>query len=165
MLAIVLAVPALAYTDLSSYWQNHIKSFKQICKNVDRNEYYHYTMALQRYLMCFDYTCKNKLYYNGGYMDGDFGGRTEAAVLYLQEQLGFEKKYVDGIVGEKTWGAIARTLKVYTEEHTEVYPNYTKTRIRRPAGVPGEWVFELATYDGSENFYYVWENNKDITPI
>lgn len=104
MLAIVLAVPASAYENLPSCWKNHIGSFKEVCRNVDRNEYYHYTMALQRYLMCFDYTCKNKLYYNGGYMDGDFGGRTEAAVLYLQEQLGFTEKYIDGKVGEKTWG-------------------------------------------------------------
>lgn len=156
MLVVMLAVPTSAYVDMAPTWKNYMKSFAEICKNVDRDQYYSYIMALQRYLMCFDYECKDKLYYNGGYMDGDFGGRTESAVIYLQEQLGFTGVDVDGVVGENTWGAIANTLKQYPE-------NYN--RMRRPQGIPGQWAFGLGVNEGGEYFCYVTEDNSNLLPV
>lgn len=157
MLVVAFAVPASAYTELSPYWTNYIKSFDEICMNIDRIQYGETIRALQRYLMCFDYVCKGKLYYNGSYMDGDFGGRTKDAVLYLQEQLGFTGKNIDGIVGENTWGAIARSLRLYGEYYN---------RIRRPNGIQGQWVYGIGANDGIEFLGYIGEDNGNVlTPI
>ena len=151
-----LTVPAFAYTALPSEWSSHITGFSQICKNIDRIQYGNYIKALQRYLMCFDYVCRNKLYYSGGYMDGDFGGRTESAVIYLQGQFGFTRKDVDGIVGSKTWGAIASSLRLYPDN---------ANRIRRPNGVPGQWVFIIDPNDGAPYLAYFSTDNFSTTPI
>lgn len=154
--AAVLAIPAFAYVALPSEWSSKISGFEEICRNVDPKIYGDYILALQRYLMCFDYVCKQKLYYNGGYMDGDFGGRTEAAVIYLQGQFSYASDDIDGIVGSQTWGSIARSLKLYPE-------NYD--RIRRPNGVPGQWVFIIAPSDGFYNLAYFSEDNLSTAPI
>lgn len=156
MLVTTLATPVLAYENLPSKWSNRIKAFSPIQKNVDSDIYEDYIKALQRYLMCFDYVCRNKLYYNGGYMDGEFGGRTESAVIYLQGQFGYVGDDIDGKVGPQTWGSIASSLKYYTE-------NYNK--IRRPNGVPDLWVFVVEDFYGIEELYYFGENNTDIKAI
>ena len=156
-LVVILAVPVFAYEVLPTKWANYIKSFPEIRMNVDRDQYHKYIMTLQRYLMCFDYVCKEKLYYNGGYMDGDFGGRTKAAVIYLQGQLGFTGEWVDGAVGTQTWTRIANSLRLYSEYYN---------RIRRPAGIPGQWVYGIGENDGSDFFGYFGEDNGNaLTPV
>lgn len=152
----VLAIPALAgsYTTVPSVWANYIGSFPTISRyGFAGNEVY--VCALQRYLMCFDTTSQNSLYYGGRYIDGDFGGRTETATIYCQGRLGVA---ADGYVGPNTWRAIASSLRLYTQD-------FERNKIKRPAGING-WVFMLARNgDNIEELYYVLEDNSTIHVI
>ena len=92
--------------------------------------------------MCFDTTSRDKLYSNGHYMDGDFGARTEDAVIYCQGELDVKP---DGYVGPNTWSVIANSMRYYTE-------NYG--RVKRPAGING-WVFLIGVDgDGVLELYF-----------
>lgn len=152
----VLAMPALAgtYTTVPSRWLSYIGAFPQISRyDYTGNE--KYVLALQRYLMCFDTESQNKLYYGGQYMDGSFGGRTEAAAVYCQGKLGVA---ADGYVGPNTWSAIASSLRLYTQ-------GMEKNKIKRPTGING-WVFMIAlSGDKIEELYYVLEDNSNIQVI
>lgn len=161
MSTVCLTASAAEYVSLPTSCSNYIKAFPVLQFNVSREKYGHNIKALQRYLMCFDYTCKGKLNYGGTYMDGDFGGRTKAAVVYLQEQLGFVGNNVDGIVGYNTWAAIARSLRLYPFKDS----NPECGSIRRPMGVPNERVYMWENFTGIWNFEYFLENNFDTDPI
>lgn len=161
MSTVCLTASAAEYVSLPTRCSNYIKAFPVLQFNVSHVKYEHNIKALQRYLMCFDYTCKGKLNYGGTYMDGDFGGRTKAAVVYLQGQLGFVGDNVDGIVGGNTWAAIARSLRLYP--YTASNPEYGS--IRRPQGVPNERVYMCENFTGIWNFAYVLEDNVGTHPI
>lgn len=107
------AAPVFYSSSIGSTWvSTFAEDFPTLGKLCESS---HYVYALQRYLKCFDTTAKNMLVYGGQYMDGEFGGRTENAVKYVQKQLGLPDSGQDGIVGPNTWTKIAQDLNSYTD--------------------------------------------------
>ena len=151
MIMTVLTLPASA--EVGGRWKGTFKSFGYI----KRGSTGVYVSALQRYLMSFDDTAKSHLAYKNKagqtiYMDGDFGGGTETAVVYVQEQLGCAS---DGKVGKDTWGRIELDLNRYTGNNNEIIlkrtlynPNYVYGIIPNPYDGTTEL---LGYYNGSNN--------------
>lgn len=138
----VIALPAFALTSLTSTHYNLIKNMDHLCFQIG-TDYMHQVKALQRYLMCFDDECAGLLYYNGQYMDGDFGGRTKAAAQYVQQKLIDDDYYWTGYVGETTWEAIANDLG----------KEYNKTTVRGDTYILKRWT-------GSSNIYLTgWDGD------
>lgn len=154
MMLTVLVLPASA--EVGGRWTGKFKSFDYIARGSTGL----YVSAMQRYLMSFDSTAKSLLAYKNSagqtiYMDGDFGGGTEKAVVYVQEKLGCAPNMQDGKVGEDTWGRIELDLDRYKGNNNEIIlkrdlynPNY----VYKIATSPYDGVTEmLAYYDGSNN--------------
>ena len=151
MIMTVLTLPASA--EVGGRWKGTFKSFGYIKRGSTGG----YVSALQRYLMSFDDIAKSHLAYKNKagqtiYMDGDFGGGTETAVVYVQEQLGCAS---DGKVGKDTWGRIELDLNRYTGNNNEIIlkrtlynPNYIYGIIPNPYDGTTEL---LGYYNGSNN--------------
>lgn len=73
-------------------------------------------------------------------VDGDFGSATESAVKAFQKAHGLKQ---DGIVGEKTWGAIHKDMKNPFEKPAELYTVIIPHRTEAQANEL------LATYTGA----------------
>jgi len=54
-----------------------------------------------------------QLGFQPGPVDGEFGAKTETAVIHFQED---HALYADGIVGPTTWAALQQALKIHNEE-------------------------------------------------
>lgn len=57
-----------------------------------------------------------QLGFKPGPIDGDYGGKTEKAVLQFQEE---HQLYADGIVGPTTWHVLRRALQIHLEEQVQ----------------------------------------------
>lgn len=51
-----------------------------------------------------------------GRIDGDYGGKTEQAVIHFQEE---HQLYADGVVGPTTWESLRQALNIHNEEQTQ----------------------------------------------
>lgn len=135
-------------------WAGRFKSFE----HLSRGSKGRFVGALQRYLMSFDNQAESLLAYknsNGDtvHVDCDFGGGTEAAVRYVQTQLGCKS---DGMVWEGTWEKIELDLNRYTD------PNYKGVILKRSLYNPNYvYIISPNPDDGgySEVISYFEENN------
>ena len=151
LLCLIMTVSLMATSvsaALSTAWINTFADFPVLDRHRDND--LHFTKALQRYLMCFDNMSKSLLVYNNRYMDGDFGGRTEDALMYVQEELG---ERGDGICGELTWTAIARDLDSYAL-------NSTKNIFRR--WLSGANIYQEAPGYGTPNALCYYDEDGSI---
>ena len=57
-----------------------------------------------------------QLGFKPGPIDGDFGRKTENAVIQFQEE---HQLYADGVVGPTTWAALHHALTIHNEEQTQ----------------------------------------------
>ena len=87
-----------------------------------------------------------QLGFNPGPIDGDFGDKTEYAVIQFQEE---HHLYSDGIVGPTTWRALHRALTIHLEE--QVQPDIPD--VQQPERM--EWVRVAADQykDGYDRFF------------
>lgn len=146
----VVVLPAFALSYLNTTHYNLVKDMSPLCYNIgsDSKEK---VKALQRYLMCFDNECKALLYYNGQYMDGDFGGRTKAAAIYCQKQLGLDTYYQTGYVGPTTWTAIADDLGCQFNQETSNGNTYI---LKRWTGTSSIYLTGWDSVNRPALFYY-----------
>lgn len=74
-----------------------------------------------------------QLGYYSGRIDGDFGPKTEKAVVAFQEEFGL---YSDGIVGNITWNKLRKALEIELDEQT--IPSVLQTKRMQWVRVPAD---------------------------
>lgn len=78
----------------------------------------------------------NKLSYKAGPIDGEYGDKTERAVIRFQEE---NNLYADGIVGPNTWQALKQALIIHVEEQINpIVENENQTELMNWVRVPAD---------------------------
>ena len=107
--------------------------------------------ALQRFLICMDYSQHDTLTKDG--LDGGFGPNVEAAVRYFQVSNGIRLPNGTGEVASQTWGAIADNL--FGQEVVDEAEDGTHVRLKN---VSGDRVYYANTANSQYHFAYYQSN-------